>query len=100
MVVQWIVKAEEADDMFLRPAIVFANIVKEIHPVKGLRHFIHVLGFMSPYKEHNETMNLSTLLEKAPPDERMKFEADSHIRKALMHLNIPLSTVPSRGPTY
>lgn len=93
-------KAEEADDMFLSPAIVIANIVKNVHAVKGLRHFIYVVGFLSPYKEHNETMNLSTLLEKAPPNERMKFEAESHIRKALMHLNNPLSTVPSRGPTY
>jgi thioester reductase-like protein/pimeloyl-ACP methyl ester carboxylesterase len=86
-------KPEEADDVFLRPAREIANIAKEIHAVKGLRHFIHVVGFMSPYNEHNATKNLSAHLENAPPYEKMKFEADSFIRKALMQLNIPLSTV-------
>ena len=48
---------------------------------------------MSPYHEQNALLDLDHLLDKEPPYEKMKFLADSYIRKSLHAMNIPLSTV-------
>lgn len=84
---------KEAEQAFLNPAIELAELSGKIHRKKGLKQFIHVVGYMSPYNEQNDIHNLDAFLEKAPPYERMKFQADSYIRKALKPLGIPLSTV-------
>lgn len=81
----------QAEQMFLQPAIEIVNLAKTIHAAKGLHHFIHVVGFMSPYNEHNTA--IEPLASSLPPYERMKFQADSHIRNSLRPLQIPLSTV-------
>ncbi|WP_240040985.1 alpha/beta fold hydrolase [Paenibacillus ginsengarvi] len=83
----------EAEQAFLNPAIELAELSEKIHMKKGLKQFIHVVGYMSPYNEQNAIHNLDAVLEKAPPYEKMKFQADSYIRKALKPLGIPLSTV-------
>ncbi|MBW7475871.1 alpha/beta fold hydrolase [Paenibacillus oenotherae] len=85
--------SKEADGLFLQPAVELINIAREIHERKGLKHFIHVVGFMSPYNEDNRASPPTPLLEKVPPYERMKFKADTYIRGALQAMNIPLSTV-------
>jgi len=84
---------EEAERAFLRPAEEMARLAQEIHASHGLRQFIHVVGFMSPYDERNAMLDLDASLAKSPPYERMKFRADSYIRKSLAPLGIPLSTV-------
>ncbi len=83
----------EAEQVFLNPAIELAELSEKIHMKKGLKQFIHVVGYMSPYNEQNANHNLDAVLEEAPPYEKLKFQADSYIRKALKPLGIPLSTV-------
>jgi len=84
---------EEAEQAFLRPAEELVALAREIQASHGLKQFIHVVGFMSPYNEQNAMLDLDASLAKAPPYERMKFRADSYIRKSLRPLGIPLSTV-------
>ncbi|MFX3635939.1 MAG: alpha/beta fold hydrolase [Candidatus Pristimantibacillus sp.] len=81
----------QAEQMFLQPAIEIVDLAKAIHAAKGLHHFIHVVGFMSPYNEHNAAVE--PLASSLPPYEQMKFQADSLIRNSLRTLQIPLSTV-------
>ncbi|MFF2482429.1 alpha/beta fold hydrolase [Paenibacillus sp. NPDC058071] len=83
----------EAEQSFLYPAKSLVQLAKDIHAAKGLNHFIHVVGFMSPYHEHNALSDLDHLLDNQPPYEKMKFLADSYIRKSLHSVGIPLSTV-------
>lgn len=83
----------EARQTILHPAQEMAKLAARIHMTKGLKHFIHLVGFMSPYNEQNAMMDLDSELHNVPPYEKMKFQADSYIRKALAPLNIPLSTV-------
>ncbi len=84
---------EEAVRSFLHPAKSLVRIVRDIQTTRELKHFIHVVGFMSPYHEQNAMEDLDAMLDHAPPYERMKFQADSYIRKALRKMDIPLSTV-------
>lgn len=84
---------EEAEQAFHRPAEEIVHIAKAIHGAKGLKQFIHVVGFMSPFNEQTTELESSTLLKKMPPYERMKFQADTYIRKSLAVLKIPLSTI-------
>lgn len=84
---------DEAERSFLYPAKSLVQLAKDIHNVKKLQHFIHVVGFMSPYHEQNALSNLDHVLDNEPPYEKMKFLADSYIRKNLYEMNIPLSTV-------
>jgi nucleoside-diphosphate-sugar epimerase/pimeloyl-ACP methyl ester carboxylesterase len=83
----------EAEQSFLYPAKSLVQLAQDIHVTKGLQQFIHVVGFMSPYREENALLDLDHLLDKMPPYEKMKFLADSYVRKALHSLDIPLSTV-------
>ncbi len=83
----------EAEQSFLYPAKSLVQLAQDIHATKGLRQFIHVVGFMSPYREENALSDLDRLLDKVPPYEKMKFLADSYVRKALHASNITLSTV-------
>jgi nucleoside-diphosphate-sugar epimerase/pimeloyl-ACP methyl ester carboxylesterase len=83
----------EAEQSFLYPAKSLVQLAKDIHYAKGLKHFIHLAGFMSPYDEQNALSDMDHLLDKEPPYEKMKFLADSYIRKSLHAMNIPLSTV-------
>ncbi|MEK5024901.1 alpha/beta fold hydrolase [Paenibacillus sp. FSL M7-1046] len=83
----------EAEQSFLYPAKSLVQLAKDIHYAKGLNHFIHVAGFMSPYHEQNAMSDMDHLLDNEPPYEKMKFLADSYIRKSLHPMNIPLSTV-------
>ncbi|MBP1906505.1 nucleoside-diphosphate-sugar epimerase/pimeloyl-ACP methyl ester carboxylesterase [Paenibacillus turicensis] len=83
----------EAEQSFLYPARSLVQLAKDIDNAKGLKHFIHLSGFMSPYHEQNALSDMDHVLDKEPPYEKMKFLADSYIRKSLHAMNIPLSTV-------
>ncbi|MFC4099179.1 alpha/beta fold hydrolase [Paenibacillus xanthanilyticus] len=82
----------DAERSFLHPIIELAALAAEIQRTKGLKQFIHLVGFMSPYNERNFMQDHDSA-EEAPPYERMKFEADLYLRRALHREGIPLSTV-------
>ncbi|GBG09276.1 nucleotide sugar epimerase [Paenibacillus agaridevorans] len=83
----------EAEIVFRGAAREAAGLAESLVREGKLRHFVHVVGFMSPYDESNALTDLSGAVSHAPPYEIMKFEADSYIRKALRPLEITLSTV-------
>ncbi|QNK57185.1 alpha/beta fold hydrolase [Paenibacillus sp. PAMC21692] len=83
----------EAEIVFREAAREAAGLAESLVREGKLNHFVHVVGFMSPYDESNALTDLSGSGGHAPPYEIMKFEADSYIRKALRPLEITLSTV-------
>ncbi|MFC0215100.1 alpha/beta fold hydrolase [Paenibacillus chartarius] len=85
--------AAEAERAFLHPAKELAELAVRIHRNKGLKQFIHLVGFMSPYDEANALTDQDAALGHAPPYERSKFQADAYLRQALYQHSIPLSTV-------
>lgn len=85
--------AFEAEQAFLIPARSLADLAVRIQQGKGLKQFIHLVGYMSPYNEENALEDLDDTLLHAPPYERYKFLADGHIRKVLHTHAITLSTV-------
>ncbi|WP_028547134.1 alpha/beta fold hydrolase [Paenibacillus taiwanensis] len=89
-----VLSAEEAQQVFVNAAQEIANIAKMIHTSHSLKHFIHVVGFKSPYSEHNTGSKPQIIQDsKEPPYEKMKFAADLLIRQTLRPLGIPLSVV-------
>lgn len=48
---------KEAEQIFMNGAKEVAELAGEIHRIRGLRHFIHVVGFMSPYGQRDEKGN-------------------------------------------
>jgi nucleoside-diphosphate-sugar epimerase/pimeloyl-ACP methyl ester carboxylesterase len=85
--------AAEAESSFLHPAKELAELAARIHRTKGLKQFIHIVGFMSPYNEENALTIQDAVLQHAPPYERSKFQADAYLRQAFHKHGIPLSTV-------
>jgi nucleoside-diphosphate-sugar epimerase/pimeloyl-ACP methyl ester carboxylesterase len=83
----------EAEQAFLAPAKELAELAIRIHQKKGLKQFIHIVGFMSPYNEENAGTDPDVTLRHAPPYERSKFQSDRHLRTKLREHAIPLSTV-------
>ncbi|MCU6709112.1 alpha/beta fold hydrolase [Paenibacillus sp. J5C_2022] len=84
--------------MFLDGARYLAELASEIHRAKGLRHMIHVVGYMSPFHEGNVTANTNMAamekeLDGVAPYEKMKFLADLYIRQQALKQGYPLSVV-------
>lgn len=90
-----LLEEQEARRVFLQAAEEILHLAQDIHQSKGLQHFIHIVGFKSPFHEDNmHTPELIVpLLETQPPYERMKFLADLHIREAANRIGFPLSVV-------
>ncbi|WP_049827339.1 alpha/beta fold hydrolase [Paenibacillus maysiensis] len=86
---------EEARAAFLQAAEEMLTLATHIHASKGLRHFIHLVGFKSPFNDHNWNAPEPVIaqLEQAPPYERMKFLADLHIRQGAHREGFPLSVI-------
>ncbi|WP_339168346.1 alpha/beta fold hydrolase [Paenibacillus sp. FSL R5-0341] len=85
-----------AEQIFMNGAREVAQLAQEIHRTRGLRHFIHVVGFMSPYGERNEQGNylqVEHVDNNESAYEEMKFHADLHIREHAEQHNYPLSVV-------
>lgn len=85
--------AEDAERVFLLPSKELAELAVRIHRNRGLKQFIHIVGYMSPYNEENALTDQDATLRHAPPYERSKFQADGYLRQALQKHAIPLSTV-------
>ncbi|MGN7415546.1 alpha/beta fold hydrolase [Paenibacillus sp. SAF-068] len=85
-----------AEQIFMNGAREVGQIAQEIHHTRGLRHFIHVVGFMSPYGQRNEQGNYlqgGHVGDQESAYEEMKFHADLHIREHAEEHNYPLSVV-------
>ncbi|MFX3648422.1 MAG: alpha/beta fold hydrolase [Paenibacillus sp.] len=85
-----------AKQIFMNGAREVAQIAQEIHHTRGLRHFIHVVGYMSPYGERNEQGNylqVEHVDNNESAYEEMKFHADLLIREHAEQHNYPLSVV-------
>ncbi|MCP1136334.1 alpha/beta fold hydrolase [Paenibacillus polysaccharolyticus] len=87
-----------AEKTFMHGAREIAQLAQEMKFGGSLRHFIHVVGFMSPYGQGNEQekqeqveMNHAGNQESAY--EEMKFKADAYIRAHAKQYDYPLSVV-------
>ncbi|RJX39818.1 alpha/beta fold hydrolase [Paenibacillus pinisoli] len=86
-------QADQAQKVFRDGAIEMVRLAANIHKSHSLKHFIHVVGFKSPYSEIGNNHDGLSHPHKAPPYEQMKFEADLLIRQELAKLGVPLSVV-------
>ncbi|MFD0694480.1 alpha/beta fold hydrolase [Paenibacillus sp. GCM10027628] len=86
---------DEARTVFLQAAEEMLGLAEEIHKRKGLQHFIHLVGFKSPFNDDNihSPDPIIARLEQEPPYERMKFLADLLIRQGAKQAGFPLSVV-------
>ncbi|MFC4304417.1 alpha/beta fold hydrolase [Cohnella boryungensis] len=86
-------KEEAAERVFLGAAREIAELARTLHAAKRLSHFIHVVGYKSPYSDDWENRKPAEPSRREPAYERMKFEADLLIRQELQALQIPLSVI-------
>ncbi|MEO2205751.1 alpha/beta fold hydrolase [Paenibacillus pabuli] len=85
-----------AEQIFMNGAREVAGLAEEIQRIRGLRHFIHVVGFMSPYGLRNEKGEGMPAVNVAPNEsayEEMKFHADLYLREHAEKYEYPLSVV-------
>ncbi|MGF9700334.1 alpha/beta fold hydrolase [Paenibacillus sp. MABNR03] len=85
-----------AEQIFMNGAKEVAVLAEEIQRVHGLRHVIHVVGFMSPYglrNEKGEVMPIDKMASNESAYEEMKFHADLYLREHAEKHQYPLSVV-------
>ncbi|MCE5173396.1 alpha/beta fold hydrolase [Paenibacillus profundus] len=87
-----------AKQTFLEGARHVAELAADIQRTKGLRHFIHIVGYMSPFHDGNVDMETDVFqwdgfMKKEGPYERMKFLSDLYIRQQAKVHEYPLSVV-------
>ncbi|MED4403259.1 alpha/beta fold hydrolase [Metabacillus fastidiosus] len=89
----------EAVSSFLQGAKYIGELAKSIHQSKGLKQFIHIVGYMSPFDDHNSKVSIDVFkegnkyLKIKNPYERTKFLADLYIRQQASEIGYPLSVV-------
>lgn len=101
--------SELARKTFLDGAVHLADLARAIHQTRGLRQFVHVVGYMSPFGDENVDMeadvfSMDSFLQGEGAYERMKFLADLYIRQQAKTHGYPLavmnpSTVIGARPT-
>ncbi|MCS1350421.1 alpha/beta fold hydrolase [Mechercharimyces sp. CAU 1602] len=89
---------DTAKQVFLDAANQLMNLCEEIIKQKPFAHFLHVVGYKSPFNEQNidltsDPYSLSSRFPEEGPYEQMKFAADLLIRQRARALNIPLSVI-------
>lgn len=99
-----------AEQIFMNGARGMAELAEEIQRKQRLRHFIHVVGFMSPYgrkdsppisstnedvgdKSSGQKSLISKAFHSESAYEHMKFEADRYIRQHAEQYSYVLSVV-------
>lgn len=89
------ISKEEARTVFLQAAEEMLHLAGDIQRRGELKHFIHVVGFKSPFTDENihETDAILAHLEQESPYEYMKCLADLRIRQGARELGFPLSIV-------
>ncbi|WP_338592628.1 alpha/beta fold hydrolase [Bacillus safensis] len=91
--------SNEAASVFLNGAKYIGELAKSIHQLKGLQHFIHVVGYMSPFDDENSRIAIDVFkegnkyLKIKNPYERTKFLADLYIRQQASAASYPLSVI-------
>lgn len=90
-----LISENEARKVFLQAAEEMLRLAADIQQRAGLKHFIHVVGFKSPWTDENmhNPAPLIAHLEQGPPYELMKCLADLRIREGAKALGFPLSIV-------
>ncbi|WP_434748214.1 alpha/beta fold hydrolase [Paenibacillus amylolyticus] len=87
---------ETAEKIFRHGAREIAQLAEDIQRSGGLRHFIHVVGFMSPYgrgSEQEEQIKINHSNSQESAYEEMKFQADGYIREHAKQYGYTLSVV-------
>ncbi|WP_409346837.1 alpha/beta fold hydrolase [Paenibacillus sp. MBLB4367] len=89
---------QTAHRTFLEAAREIAAIAERIHAGNGLSHFVHVVGYMSPFHEQNvdltaDPFDMDGNWKDEGGYERMKFKADLVIRQHALRHGYPLSVV-------
>lgn len=91
---------ETAEKIFMHGAREIAQLAQDMKLSGSLRHFIHVVGFMSPYgqgneqeKQEQEPVEMSHAGSQESAYEEMKFKADAYIRAHAKQYGYPLSVV-------
>ncbi|PUA41162.1 nonribosomal peptide synthetase MxaA [Paenibacillus elgii] len=88
----------KAQRTFLEGSRHLAELAERVHKARGLRHFIHVVGYMSPIHDGNvdpdaDVFRMDDFMKGEVPYERMKFLADLLIRQQALRHGYPLSVV-------
>lgn len=90
---------QEAASAFLNGAKHVSELAQSIHAAKGLEQFIHVVGYMSPFDDHNSSVDIDVFkdghrhLKIKNPYERTKFLADLYIRQQAKKGGYPISVI-------
>ncbi|KQO14153.1 alpha/beta fold hydrolase [Paenibacillus sp. Leaf72] len=86
---------EQAKQVFLQASQHMADIASLIHAETTLRHFIHLVGFKSPFRNEDLSQKEQAIasLNHEPPYEQAKFLADLHMREQSTKQGYPLSVV-------
>lgn len=93
------VSEELATSAFLNGAKHVGELAKSIHATKGLEHFIHIVGYMSPFDDSNSNIDMDVFqdghqyLKINNPYERTKFLADLYMRQQAKEAGYPLSVI-------
>ncbi|HCX49584.1 MAG TPA: nonribosomal peptide synthetase MxaA, partial [Bacillus sp. (in: Bacteria)] len=91
--------SKEASSVFLNGAKHISEFAKNIHQLKGLQQFIHVVGYMSPFDDKNSKIAIDVFkegnnyLKIKNPYEKTKFLADLYIRQQASAVGYPLSVI-------
>lgn len=91
---------EEAQQSFLQGAKHVATFAGEIQHRTGLKQFIHIVGYMSPFtnevsvwEDHDVFTHMHPLLMGDSFYEQMKFQADIYMRQIALQENFPLTVI-------
>lgn len=90
---------QAATSVFLNGAKHISEFAERIHKLKGLQHFVHVVGYMSPFDDDNSKVAIDVFqeghdyLKIKNPYERTKFLADLYIRQQASGVGYPLSVI-------
>lgn len=89
---------QEAKQVFSNGAISMIELAKNIQKKNGLKHFIHVVGYMSPFNDSNsytedDVWQMDQFMKDGNAYERYKFLADLYVRQQARLNDFPLSVV-------
>ncbi|MDF2791100.1 MAG: MxaA protein [Neobacillus sp.] len=93
------VSEQQATSAFLNGARHVSELAQTIHVTKGLKQFIHLVGYMSPFDDHNSNVDIDVFqdghqyLKIKNPYERTKFLADLFMRQQAKKVGYPISVV-------
>ncbi len=92
------ISEKQATSAFLNGAKYVSEIAESIHVTKGLEHFIHVVGYMSPFNDDNSDIDINVFqnayeLEIKNHYERTKFLADLYMRQQAKKVGYPISVI-------